>query len=324
MGFRVIKTAVATIMAVTVADVVGVSGPLSAGLLAILGVDVTRKRSLRTVSARFFASLLGLLVACVLFALFGFHYWVLPLYILVAFPTITRARFKEGIVTSSVVVFRVFGSGNLEFHTLWTQVELLVIGLGSAMIVNLAYMPKTSEQMIQIRKRVDEHFSVIFAKISKTLHDPSYIWDGAEIIEASKAIQDGSTAANRALENQMLHSDEAWNVYFYMRKEQLESIQNMLQLVSDVYQKLPQADLVAELFEQLSQDVTDEHYTGRTENLLKELALAFKKMDLPTSREEFEVRSAILQLSRELSLYLKIAKANKAPTSAKVPLPSRG
>lgn len=308
MGFRVIKTAIATLMAILVADACGVTGPLSAGLLAVLGVDVTRKRSVRTISARFFASLLGLAFACVLFELLGYHYWVLAIYILVAFPAIARANFKEGIVTSSVVVFRVYGNGSITLHTLLTQVELLVIGLGSALIVNLAYMPRASDQMIEIRKRVDKHFSVIFAKIAESLHDPDELWDGKEIIEAGKEIQKGQAAAHRAMENQMLHPDETWSIYFYMRKEQLDSIQNMMQLISHVYRKLPQADDIAELFEQLSLDVTEEIYTGRTEFLLDRLEKEFKQMELPATREEFEIRSAILQLSRELSLYLKIAK----------------
>lgn len=43
MGFRVIKTAIAAFMAVLIADWCRLPGPTSAGLLAILGVDVTRK-----------------------------------------------------------------------------------------------------------------------------------------------------------------------------------------------------------------------------------------------------------------------------------------
>lgn len=315
MGFRVIKTAFATLMAILIADALRVPGPLSAGLLAVLGVDVTRKRSIRTISARFFASLLGLAFACVLFEILGYHYWVLAIYILIAFPAIARANFKEGIVTSSVVVFRVYGNGSISLSSLVTQIELLIIGLGSALIVNLAYMPQAADQMIKIRKRVDKQFSIIFARIAQTLRDPDEVWDGKELIDAGKEIRAGQEASHRAMENQMLHPDEVWSIYFYMRKEQLESIQNMMQLISQVYQKLPQADDVAELFEQLSHDVTEEVYTGRTEFLLERLEKELKTMELPASREEFEIRSAILQLIRELALYLKLAKKNKAPTS---------
>ncbi|MDP4096541.1 aromatic acid exporter family protein [Paenibacillus sp. P96] len=318
MGFRVIKTAIAALMAVLIADRLGVSGATSAGLLAILGVDVTRKRSIRTISARFFASVLGLLFASVLFDVFGFHYWVLALYILTAFPFIVKVGFKEGIVTGSVVVFRVFSEGIIDVEVLLTQLWLLLIGLGSAMVVNLAYMPRTDNTMLEIRQHIDQTFSVIFTRIAQTLRQPVYDWDGSEIIAADEAITKGISEAGRSLENQVLHPREDWKVYFYMRRQQLDSIQNMMQLISQMYLHMPQAALVAELFEQLSVDVVTEHYTGRTEKLLQQVDEKFKEMELPATREEFEIRSAILQLSRELSQYLKIAKKDKAPAPMEV------
>lgn len=315
MGFRIIKTAVATMLAILVTDALNIPGATSAGLLAILGVDVTRKRSLRSVSARFFASILGLILASVLFYFFGFHYWVLALYILLGFPLIAKANFKEGIVTSSVVVFRVFGSEELSVDIFLTQVELLLIGLGSAMLVNMAYMPKSEGRLMEIRREVDGLFSVIFNHISQTLRDPNHIWDGKELIEANQAVERGLQESNRLLENQMLQPDVAWNVYFYMRKEQLENIQAMMHLISQIYERLTHGELAANLFDQMSKDVVTEQYTGKTEKLLNELEVIFKDMDLPHTREEFELRSAILQLCRELEYFLKISKKNKAPTS---------
>ncbi|WP_342561311.1 aromatic acid exporter family protein [Paenibacillus sp. FSL R7-0345] len=317
MGFRVIKTAAATLLSILLAAAVGIPNAQSAGLLAILGVETTRKRSLRTIIARFSASLVGLFMGCILFALLGFHYWVLGLYVLFGFPLIVRSGFKEGIVTSSVIVFRVFGQAELSAHVLLQQIELLVIGLGSAGLVNLIYMPQTAGVISGIRKEVDSCFSVIFKQMATTLRDPAYVWDGKELIGANAAIQRGLTAATRELENHVIHPDEAWNVYFYMRKEQLESIQNMLQLLSQVYRQLPHGDMVAELFDQLSGDVLAQEYTGRTERLLAGVEQEFQQMELPSTREEFEVRSAILQVCRELALYLKIAKQHKVPVEVK-------
>ncbi len=318
MGFRVIKTAIATLLAIIIADTAGVPGALSAGLLAILGVDVTRKRSIVTVSSRFFASVLGLILAFVLFYLFGFHIWVLVVYILIAFPLITRAHFKEGIVTSSVVVFRVFGGEELSFGIMLTQIELLVIGLGAAMVVNLAYMPKAEDKLLEIRRQVDGLFSVIFSHIAESLRDPYHLWDGKELIEAGKLVDSGLTSAKRALENQLISPSDTWSVYFYMRKEQLGRIESMLELIARVYQRMPQGEITAHLFDRLSEDVSSEGYTGQTEYMLADLEQEFKRMELPSTREEFEMRSAILQLCRELSNYLSIAKKDKAPASLKL------
>lgn len=317
MGFRIIKTAAATLLSILLAAAAGIPNAQSAGLLAILGVETTRKRSLRTITARFSASLVGLFLGCILFYVLGFHYWVLGLYVLFGFPMIVKSGFKEGIVTSSVIVFRVFGQAELSVHVLLQQIELLIIGLGSAGLVNLIYMPETGGVISGIRKEVDGYFSVIFKQMATTLRDPSYVWDGKELIGANGAVQRGLTAASREMENHVIHPDEAWNVYFYMRKEQLESIQNMMQLLSQVYRQLPHGDMVAELFDQLSGDVLAEEYTGRTERLLEGVEQEFQQMELPDTREEFEVRSAILQVCRELALYLKIAKRHKVPVEVK-------
>ncbi|WP_178019438.1 aromatic acid exporter family protein [uncultured Paenibacillus sp.] len=313
MGFRVIKTAIATLMAIFIADFAGVAGANSAGLLAILGVDVTRKRSLASISARFFASILGLLLAFGVFYFLGFHTWVLAIYILIAFPLIARAGFKEGIVTSSVVVFRVFGGAEISWHVLLTQVELLVIGLGSAMVVNFLYMPKTEDKLLDTRHEVDALFSRIFQEIAASLRDPYRLWDGKELTDAARLVEEGHAIAKRAAENQMISPNEAWTAYFIMRKEQLSRIEGMLELISQVYQRMPQGEFAAVLFDRLSVDVNQEEYTGITEQMLAELEEEFKKMELPSTREEFEIRSAILQLCRELSLYLAVSKKNKAP-----------
>ncbi|MNU57539.1 hypothetical protein D3C71_466640 [compost metagenome] len=314
MGFRVIKTTIATVLAIVIAHLLGILNPLSAGLLAILGVDVTRKRSIRTVSSRFFASILGLVMSSALFYIFGFHIWVLAVYILIGFPLISRANLKEGIVTSSVVVFRVFGGGDVSFHALFTQILLLIIGLGSAVVVNLIYMPNDEDKLTGIRWKVDGLFGLIFERIASQLRDPDYVWDGQELIEASREVELGLSTAKRALDNQVIAPNEAWTIYFYMRKQQLDRIESMLQLISQVYQRMPQGESTAVLFDQLSIDVKNETYTGTTEHMLKELETEFKAMELPTSREEFEIRSAILQLCRELALYLDISKKSKYPT----------
>ena len=178
---------------------------------------------------------------------------------------------------------------------LLTQIELLIIGLGSAMLVNLVYMPNSEGAMMEIRQKVDGLFSVIFRHFSLTLRDPEHIWDGKELIEANRQIEKGIEEAKRASENQMIHPDGSWNIYFYMRKEQMENIQSMMHQISQVYERLPHGVLTAEIFDQLSKDVVAEGYTGKSEGLLIELEDRFKEMELPTTREEFEVRSAILR-----------------------------
>ncbi|MBW5446535.1 aromatic acid exporter family protein [Cohnella sp. CFH 77786] len=318
-GFRVIKTAAAALAAILTATFAGADNPLSAGLLAILGVETTRWKGLRIVFARFAASLLGLLLAMALFRLIGFHIWVLSIYILIAFPLLGRFGLKDGIVTGSVVVFHLFSKREVSPDALVAELQLLLIGLGWATAFNLAYMPKEGKKLTALRDRTEDSLAAIFVQLARHLRDPETLWAGEELIAAEDAIERGIVLSDRARENRLIPQDEPWQLYFHMRREQLDSVKLMMESVAFVSSKVPQAEMIAGLFDRLSQDVKSEFYEGETERKLGVLEESFRRMPLPATREEFETRAALLQLSRELKRCLQIAKRSKKRKSSSDP-----
>ncbi|MFD2673006.1 aromatic acid exporter family protein [Marinicrinis sediminis] len=311
MGIRILKTAIAAVVAVYIANAFSLQFAMSAALLAILGVDVTKRRSLWNVFQRFTASVLGLLVGCLIFAWIGFYTWVIGIFILIAYPVLSKVRLKDGIVTSSVVVLHVYDYGAVDTSILLNELGLLVIGLGSATVFNLAYMPKSDQQLLRNRALLEDQFSLIFVHIANHLGKKEYVWDGEELILAAQYLQEGEDWSKRAFENALFRENPDWQIYFHMRRQQLDSIERMMDIVSQVYESLPHGELAAQVFLELSEDVKHEYYTGRAERELTELEQQFKGMELPATRAEFEVRSAILQLCVELRHYLSYAKREK-------------
>lgn len=319
MGIRVIKTAIAALAALYTAYYLGLDTPLSAGLLAILGVEVTRMKGLKSALVRFTASVLGLFFASLLFMLFGFHIWTMSLFILLVFPILSRVQLKDGIVTSSVIVFHVFARESVTVELIGNEIMLLLTGLGWATLINFLYMPKEDNNLALLRKQTEQSFADIFQLMGQTLRNPALVWSGEELLLANKAIEQGLRRAELNQENRLWGQDRtAWNyypTYFEMRRQQLESIQQMLLQLSYVYDSLPQGELVAEQFDILADNVKSEVYEGAVERKLPELKEQFKAMPLPKSRQEFEVRAAILQLMHELARYLNIAKRLKKQRS---------
>lgn len=311
MGIRVIKTALAAITALYIAEYFSLEFTMSAALIAILGVDVTKKRGIVSGLKRIGASILGLLFAALIFYSIGFYIWVIGLFICVTYPILSRVNLKDGIVISSVLVLHIFSIGTISFSVVFNEIWLLLIGLTSATVFNLIYMPRTDKKLLETRKEVETLFSVIFNKIASHLHDDTYVWDGQEIITAHKAIEKGLRLAVQSNENSLFRGEERWHIYFHMREQQLESIQRMLVAVAHIYQTLHHGKVLAEVFEELSEDVKNDYYTGQAEKKLLIIKEKYKQMALPSSREEFEVRSALLQLSEELKNFLAIAKKEK-------------
>ncbi|MEK8127060.1 aromatic acid exporter family protein [Paenibacillus filicis] len=317
MGIRVIKTAVAVILAIMIAQATGLASPLSTGLLAVLGVDVTKKRSIATSVQRIVASVFGLLLSVGLFVWLGYHVWVIGIYILLLYPILNRLKLKDGIVTSSVVMFHLYAARAVSFELVVNEVALLVVGLGTATLINVLYMPREDRQLLQYRLELEALFSRILIQLSLHLRDTGHVWDGKELLDSEELLKRAAEAAMRKTENSLSQDRADWSVYFYMRERQLEGIGRMSQLVARVYQNLPHANLLAVIFEGLSEDVKVAHYTGRTERELERLEAQFREMELPRTREEFEVRAALLQLIEELKVFLSVAKKEKRPVGAR-------
>jgi uncharacterized membrane protein YgaE (UPF0421/DUF939 family) len=200
--------------------------------------------------------------------------------------------------------------------TLLNEGLLLLVGLGAATVINVVYMPKEDPHLHAYKIKLEQLFSVIFVRVAAHLRDTSQVWDGAELLAAEEAVEQGRQWADKLQQNALFWNGGYWPVYFYMRGEQLESIQRMMAIVAQVSEALPQGGDLARVFEELSRDVKEPYYTGRSEALLGELERKFKAMPLPASRGEFEVRSALLQLMLELHGYLAVAKKAKPPLPA--------
>ncbi|MFD0958920.1 aromatic acid exporter family protein [Paenibacillus chungangensis] len=308
MGIRVIKTAVAAIAAIYSALYLGIDPALSAGILAILGVEVTRMKGLKSVFIRFVASVLGLFFGSLIFVLLGFQYWSLAIFIMITFPILARFQLKDGILTSSVIVFHIFDHGEVNSTLIANEIVLLLVGLGWATIINFLYMPKEEHGLKRLRIETERMFGEMFRQMALTLRDPAHLWGGEELIAVEQAIRDGSQLSLRSKENRLWGHEPYWAIYFEMRRQQLDSISAMLTDLAFVYEKLPQNEWMAQLLEQLSGDVMSEVYRGGAERKLLEMKRRFKEMQLPATREEFEVRATLYNLLRELERYLSIAK----------------
>uniref|UniRef100_UPI000FDCC943 aromatic acid exporter family protein n=1 Tax=Paenibacillus xylaniclasticus TaxID=588083 RepID=UPI000FDCC943 len=285
--------------------------PLSAGIFAILGVEVTRMRGVRSSFIRFVASVLGLFLASMLFETLGYHIWTVSIFILITFPLLSRFQLKEGIITCSVIVFHIFDRGHVTTELIGNEVMLLIAGLGWATIINFLYMPAEDKKLRQLRDETERLLAAIFEQISRTLRDPSYVWDGRELLDAHRTIEQGIRRSTISRENRFVRGEQYWEIYYRMRNDQLESIQQMLVLLAFVYESVPQGGLIADVFQSLSKDVHSDVYEGNAERKLEELEQQFRAMELPKTRQEFEVRATLFQMCKELRRFIEVAKQHK-------------
>ncbi|THE14968.1 aromatic acid exporter family protein [Bacillus timonensis] len=310
IGYRTLKTAIGTTISISIAKLIGLDSFASAGILTILCIKVTRKKSLESSWERFIACVVGILFSSVFFEGIGYHPLTIGLLLLFFIPTVVAVKAKDGIVTSTVIILHIFSAGKVTFDLIVNELGLIIIGIGVALLINL-YMPSVDKQLRAYQQELESLFGNILNEMVHYLRTGESIWDGREITAVENLLNKAKRIAFRDVENNLMRDENLYYTYFEMREKQFEILQRMLPTITSITQSVEQRSMVADFILEVSQSI----HPGNTASVflkkLEEMRKVFREMPLPKTREEFETRAALLQFIKEMEEYLIIKRLFK-------------
>jgi uncharacterized membrane protein YgaE (UPF0421/DUF939 family) len=305
IGYRTAKTALGTTLAIMLAQFLGLDNYTSAGIITILCIQVTKKKSLKSSWARFLACLIAMIFSFVFFEGIAYHPLVIGVLLLFFIPTTVVAKATEGIVTSTVVIFHLFSEEQITLEIIGNELSIVVIGIGMALIMNL-YMPSVEKKLKNLQIEIEENLAIIFQEIERYLTEKDQKWDGKEITKTAKLIDEAKTIAFRDVENHFLRHENSYYHYFKMREKQFEIIERVIPIVTSIHIAIEQSNMIADFLHELSLNIHPGNTANKFLNQLQEMKRSFEEMDLPKTREEFEARAALLHFIKEMEQYLVI------------------
>ncbi|MFY0782107.1 aromatic acid exporter family protein [Peribacillus simplex] len=310
IGYRTIKTALGVTLAIIIAQMLNLEYFSAAGIITILCIQVTKKKSVYASWHRFLACLIAMAYSFLMFQFIAFHPLIIGLILLIFIPTTVALKINEGIVTSSVIIMHLYGSGDITFSLLINETILIAVGVGVALVMNL-YMPSVDKKLLAYQERIETNFSAILMGIVRYLRDNDHTWDGKEITETANLLNQAKSLAFRDVENHFLREEDLYYHYFKMREKQFEIIERILPLVTNIPLVVKQSGIVADFIEDLAENVHPQNTAILYLKKLEEMEIHFRGMALPQTREEFESRAALLQLMKEMERYLLLKHSFK-------------
>lgn len=308
IGYRTIKTAVGAALAIAIAQYFGLLFYTSAGILTILSVQSTKKKSLKAVYTRIISGIIGLLLAFLFFETFGYLPVVICIMLLIFLPIIVALKVSEGFVSSAVIIMHVFNHANFTIDLLLNELALMLIGFGMGLAVNM-YMPDISKKLNTYRLQIEKQYQSIFLEISSYLRNGDSVWDGKELIVAIETLNKAKTLAYQDVENHLTRKDSSYYLYFDMREKQLEIIERVLPKMTALPVITEQSIVVADFLNDLGESVhsgnTAIYFRKKLEKVRKEISL----MPLPKDRDTFFAQAALYQFIEEMDLYLEIKQS---------------
>ncbi|QOR65397.1 aromatic acid exporter family protein [Cytobacillus suaedae] len=305
IGYRTIKTAIGASTAIFIAQLLQLENFASAGILTILCIQVTKKKSLRSSWERFLACTLAIVFSFIFFETLGYNALSIGVLLLFFIPTLVMLKANEGIVTSAVILFHFFSAGAVTIDLILNELGLISIGIGVALLVNM-YMPSVEKELQRYQAEVEEKFAIIFHEMIQYLRLQDYSWDGKELTETEELLASAKSLAFRDVENHFLRNENQYYNYFKMREKQFESISRMLPILTIITHSVEQGRMIADFIEEVSEAIHPGNTVVRFLGKLEEMKKEFILMELPETREEFEARAALLVLLKEFEQYLLI------------------
>lgn len=305
IGYRTIKTAIGVPIAIFIAQLIGLSNFTSPAILTILCIKPSRKKSFISAWDRFAACMIGMLLAFLLFEFISYNPLIIGLLLIIFIPMTVFLKITPGIVTSSVIIMNLYSKGEINISLIVEQILIIVIGIGTALILNL-YMPSLEHKLYEHQKELEAKIQKILYEIATYIRDENTLWDGKELLEATEILDEASSLVATEKENHLLRSKHTYFEYFAMRSKQLDLLRTMIPLVSKINHIDLISDQIADFFEDLSDAVSPENTATIFLEKLSELRDVFRTGELPTTRDEFEVRANLFRLLHEIEAYLNI------------------
>ena len=308
IGYRTLKTAIGAALAVAIAQYFDLQFYTAAGVLTILSIQSTKRKSIHAVYTRIISSLIGMFLAFLFFETFGYFPLVFGLVLVLYIPIIVSLKVAEGFISSVVIIMHIYTIENFTSSLLINELYLMLIGFGVGLAVNM-YMPDISNRLISYRIQIEENYRTIFAEIANYLRNGDTLWDGKQLIESIKLLDEAKALAYQDVENHLTRRENSYYLYFDMREKQLEIIERVLPKITALPAIIEQSILVADFLEEISLNVHPGDTAAKYREKLEQVKEDFAKMPLPTSHDTFLAQASLYQFIEEMDAYLEIKQS---------------
>jgi uncharacterized membrane protein YgaE (UPF0421/DUF939 family) len=307
IGFRIAKTALAVVLSIYLAGFLRLDTYTFAGVIAILTLQATRRESLHAAGKLSLAAAVTLALGSCLFYILGFHVYVVGFILLLSIPLLVKMGAERGIVLSSVVSLHLFDAQEISWSVIGNEMMILFSGMVVSLLINMAYMPPRKKKLQEIRGQLAEECASLFEHLANHLEQEGYVWDGKEILTISTLIEQGKKEALVDVENAITRDEMESYQFFEEKEKQFETIKRMLSVLSHVQKVIVQGQMLADMLRKIAGRIErgEQAQMGMMYDEIRVLRAEYECMPLPTTREEFEIRAALLQILNELENYIQ-------------------
>ena len=241
-----IKISAAAILAIICAQALKLDFAVSAGIVAILSVQPTKKETLRTALARLLAFAVALVISIALFNLLGFTIPVFFIYLVIFILVCQWRKWISAMAMDSVLISHFLSFGKTGTAEIKNEVLLFALGVGFGILVNLILHKKT-DYIEELKNQTDGQIKQALHRMALRIQNPDLAdYDGSCFTSLNKSLFTAQKQAEENYNNQFTKKDTFDSRYLEMRENQTKILYEMYKAVRELHTVPATAQLLSD------------------------------------------------------------------------------
>ncbi|MBC5628907.1 aromatic acid exporter family protein [Clostridium sp. NSJ-6] len=302
------KMALSATIALVIGESLGFKYSTVAAVIAILGIQDTRRKALIVGRNRAVACIIGQILSLIVYGILGNGAISFGIFLLILIPITSRLKIQEGMIASVVLSTHLLVADKIDLPLIINEFGIMIIGIGVASIANL-FMPALEDEFRKDKIWIEEKYKVILLKMSKSLLTQTVDIDEQKIMDdIEKNLIRSNITAYKIVNNNFFKSSSYYTDYIAMRRNQFDTIKKMRKNFERFSMPVDQMKNMAMFLKRVAEDIRENNDCKEHLYRLEKLKLQYKNMELPKTREEFENRAQLLNLLNDMEDFLNIKR----------------
>ncbi len=299
-----IKIISAAIVAIVVASLLKLEFAISAGIVAILTIQPTKKETVKIAVGRLCAFAVALVLAYVCFLLLDFTVVAFFLYLFVYIFVCQIFSWNSAMAMNSVLISHFITVGSMDRVAIGNELAIFIIGVGCGIVANL-HLRKRVDYIEKLKRKTDEQMIRILSRMSERIINKDISDYNGECFNILRnSIREAKNVAEENYNNQFGLEDTADIEYIAMREKQGQVLYEMYKSIRNMDTTPHTATKLSEFLKKM----VDEFHNGNLHESLQEdfddMDKYMKSQPLPVEREEFEDRARLFSLMRSIEEFI--------------------
>lgn len=300
------KIAAAAIAAILIARLLKLDNGISAGIVAVLSIQATKKETIRTALDRFLAFVAALAISYITYHVCGFNLTGFCLYLIAFIFVCQRYQWLSAMAMDSVLISHFIGFASMSSDHIINEALIFFLGIGAGIIANL-HLHKDINSIEKLKTDADEQIRKILRRMSeRMIEEDKSDYNGDCFQKLDDMIREAENVARLNYANQFGTKDRYDLDYIAMRRKQKEVLFEMYKFVRQLRTTPDNIYLIANFLDDISLQF---ERNNTAEDLLRERQEIDRFMmttELPKTREEFEDRALLFALLHQIKEFLEI------------------